>query len=35
MEAVKVEGEWKAVVRLDGSPFGNQGDCTRYANTGK
>jgi hypothetical protein len=26
---------WQSVVRADGSPFKNQGDCIQYVNTGK
>ncbi|HEY5837734.1 MAG TPA: hypothetical protein VIT19_01785 [Pyrinomonadaceae bacterium] len=28
-------GGWQTVVRANGSPFKNQGDCIQYANTGK
>ncbi|HEX4906862.1 MAG TPA: hypothetical protein VFU93_15520 [Acidimicrobiales bacterium] len=27
-------GGWRTAVRSDGSPFRNQGDCIRYANSG-
>lgn len=33
-EECKKEG-WKSVVRADGTPFKNQGDCIQYVNTGK
>jgi hypothetical protein len=29
------DGAWQALVRPDGTPFKNQGDCVQYVNTGK
>lgn len=30
-----MNGGWKVLVRADGTPFKNQGDCIQYVNTGK